>query len=170
MTLISCSTSVRDKGEITTDEQENNFDTFVSLFDTRFNKIPVNYVKQFLQVDTIRIDTKSILTHEVIRFSTEITGLVYEANCTAGALCEKLILVIFDKLGRRITEIEVGHHYADYGSNSELTYSVRQGKLELKLKESEVLEAADGTDKEQTTVDTAFVYSVNVTTGQISKN
>jgi hypothetical protein len=36
--------------------------------------------------------------------------------------------------------------------------------------ETEVLEADDGTDKEQVTVDTTFVYRVNTTTGQIGKD
>jgi hypothetical protein len=170
VTLLSCTTSVRHGDNVTTDEQKNDFETFVSLFNTRLTKIPDNYVKQFLQVDTIQFDTKNVWTYEAIKFSNEITGLVYKANCTAGGLCEKLTLVTFDKLGRRITEFEVGHNYSDYGSSSELTYTIKQDRLELKLNENEVLEADDGTDKEQVTVDTTFVYKVNTTTGQIGKD
>jgi hypothetical protein len=170
LTISSCTTSVQHGDNVTADEQKNDFETFVSLFNTRLNKIPDNYVRQFLNVDTVQFDTKSVWTYEMIKFSNEITGLVYKANCTAGGLCEKLMLVTFDKLGQKRTEFEVGHNYADYGSSSELTYSLKQDRLELKLNETEVLEADDGTDKERVTVDTTFVYRVNTTTGQISRD
>jgi hypothetical protein len=170
VTLVSCTTSVHHGDNVTADQQKSDFETFVNLFNTRLTKIPDHYVKEFLQVDTIQFDTKNVWTYEVVKFSNEITGLVYKANCTAGGLCEKLTLVTFDKWGKRITEFEVGHNYADYGSSSELTYSFNQDRLELKLNEREVLEADDGTDKEQVTVDTTFVYRVNTTTGQISKD
>lgn len=170
LNIVSCSTSTQkaDSGE--NNEQKSDFEIFVSLFDTRLTKIPGNYINQFLQIDTTIFDAKDIWTYEAIQFSDEIIGLIYKANCTAGGFCEKLTLITFDKSGRRITEFEVGHHYADYGFSNELTYSIDQDQIKLRLYKTETFETEDGSYLEGVMADTTFVYRVDTATGQINNN
>lgn len=170
-TLISCTTSVNHADNVSSEKpRTNEFEDFVDLFKTRLTKIPNDYVNKYLQVDTLRFETDRIVTYDIVLFSSQITGLIYKANCTAGGLCENLVLVTFDKSGQRTGELEVRHSYADYGSSSELTYVLYKNQIELKLKETELLEADDGTDKEQVTVDTTFIYRVDLTSGQFRKD
>lgn len=170
-TLISCTTSVNQVDNVSSEKSKTTeFEDFVDLFKNKQTQIPYDYVKKYLQVDTLRFEVDRIITYDIVLFSDKVTGLIYKANCTAGGLCENLVLVTFDKSGQRTGELEVGHSYADYGSSSELTYFLSKDQIELRLKETELLEADDGTDKEQVTVDTTFIYRVDLTTGQFRKD
>ncbi len=166
VTLISCNKSNQQADYSTTEKEDDGFDSFLRLFERRMTTVPKNFEEKFLKIDTTQIS--NAWTYERVDFSDDLIGLVYKEGCLAGGVCERFVLVIFDKQGKRVSSAEIGHHFADYGSDSELTYAFDKNRIEFKLKVIERFELEDGTEKEKIKTDSTYFGHVDLKNGKIS--
>ena len=117
--------------------QEDKYDSLKSYFND------LNFV-EFIEVEgSLRIPNKLAETFFKIEFNPEENRCypvkIYEHSnydmfrvnipCAAGGMCEKEILIILDKTGKFIDQIESGHHYEDLSFSDYKNFEIKDSLI-----------------------------------------
>lgn len=134
-----------------------DFSFVQKLFSQGQRPIPNRILVTYFKVDTTKNPDDRYTTIEARKFSSEVTGLIYQVNCAAGGICESTHMTLFRTDGLMTDHLKIGHHFGDGGFDRSLEYKFNGSFVTL------ISNEADQKENHEDSV----LYSIDPLQGQV---